>query len=79
MTLWERTKRTGAVIVVTALAVGFLGLAEKSQDACHDRQRLYDSEIKYTRFLGRQLHATPLQIDNGVVALHKDLGPRPSC
>lgn len=52
---------------------------QRQHAACETAQNLYDGQIVYTRFLGRQFHATPKQVEAGLTDLRKVLGPRPSC
>ena len=64
---------------VAGLGVGFLGLAERANDACHQRQRGYDGLVKYTAFLGEEFHATPAQLAHGEKDFVHIMGPRPTC
>lgn len=82
-----RVRLALAIIAIVVLIGAFWGSlylkvesdAARRQDACVSRRNLYDGQITYTRFLGRQLGATPDQIDVALAALHKDLGTRPQC
>jgi hypothetical protein len=74
--------------VVAVLGIAFLWVAlfanvsytnQRRHDNCLQQQSLYDGQITYTRFLAKQFHATPQQTHDGLVALRKSSGPRPTC
>ena len=71
--------RTVALLVVVALGFGYIGQEQDQHAACRDRQRQYDGQILYTRFLGREFHATGKQIEAGLRDWRRAAGPRPSC
>lgn len=78
------TALIGALFLLVAVFWGGLYLkvasdTQRREDACHSRQNLYDGQITYTRFLGRQFGVTPAQLEAGLKDLRKELGPRPTC
>lgn len=52
---------------------------QRRHDACIQRRDLYDGQFVYTRFLGKQLHASKSQIDAAIRELKVVVGPRPEC
>lgn len=69
-------------LVIVALALSYARETSHQQDrynSCLVDRRLYDSQVKYTKFLARQFHATQAQLDAGLADLKNTLGDRPEC
>lgn len=79
MNIIDKLSRFATFLILVSLCIGFLGLAQRSHDACVQRQRSYDGQIVYTRFLAHEFGATPAQVTKGLADLRATVGARPSC
>lgn len=72
----------GILIVVafnTALVASVVQSRERRHADCLQKRGIYDGQILFAKFIGHELNATELRIEQGLTRLRVVLGPRPEC
>lgn len=67
------------IVLVFGPAATVFFFHRQAMAECEDRQRAYDGRVFIVRFIGKELHAPQARIDEALVHLHNETGPRPTC